>query len=96
MKLGNPSTLILAKNMPEFSYDENLYRVEFFLEGKFIITCAESKKCVVAGFSDNNSPNRVIDVGFEVIGDVFLMTTKFFGVIHPQKKIIAFYELDEI
>ena len=62
----------------------------------YIITCAVSQKCVVTSYDKINTQNRVINVGFETIGGVFLMTTKFLGVSHPEKKIIAFFELDEI
>jgi hypothetical protein len=30
-----------------------------------------------------------------MIGSIFMMRAKFFGITHPQKKIIGFYELDE-
>ena len=81
--------------MAEFTPDEEIVRVQYFDRSKYVITSAMSRKVLVAYYGREIIPNRVIDIGFEMIGDIFLMQAKFFGVTHPQKKIISFYELDE-
>ena len=79
----SPSVHLLVKNMPEFSVDEELYKVEFFEYSKYVIACAASVKCLVSSYGEGSMPNRVINVGFDMIGDVFMLRAKFFGVTHP-------------
>ena len=82
--------------MEEFAHDKTLQTVEFFVRGKYVIVCATKKKCLVAIYSTDKIPNRVVNVGFDMISDSFIIAgTKLFGVSHPQKKILAFFELDE-
>ena len=81
--------------MAEYRLDEELLRVVFFDKSKYVISFAVSRQVLVASYNQDNVPNRVIDIGFDMIGDIILMPVKFFGVTHPQKKIISFFELDE-
>ena len=81
--------------MREFNPEEELYRVEFFVNSKYILTCALSKKCLVVSYSKDLAHSRIANIGFDSIGDIFMMNMKFFGVTHPQKKIISFFELEE-
>jgi hypothetical protein len=91
----NSPTLKMSKNLIEFKMDEELLRVIFFDKSKYVVVCAETRKCIVASCDKLNTQNRVIDVGFDKIEDVFVLPFKFFGVTHPHKKIIAFFELEE-
>jgi hypothetical protein len=69
--------------------------VEFFVNSKYILTCALSKKCLVVSYSKDLTHSRIVNIGFDSIGNIFMMNMKFFGVTHPQKKIISFFELEE-
>lgn len=87
---------LYKKEMAEFGPDEFLQTVEFLSREKYLITCAKKKKCLVVDYSKSETTNRVVNIGFDMIGDVFFVKgTKFFGVNHPQKKIISFFELGE-
>ena len=88
-------TLKMTKELSEFTADELLYKVEFFDFSKFVMACAASRKVVIASYNEDTIPNRVINVGYDMIGSIFFLRAKFFGITHPQKKIVGFYELDE-
>jgi hypothetical protein len=49
-RLGKPSTLVFKKSIAELNIDQNLRRVEFFKEGKYIIASADSKYVIVASY----------------------------------------------
>ena len=93
--IENVPTNKQTREMTEFTKDEVLYRIEFFNRSKFVLVCAVSRKCLVVSYNIDRIPNRVVNVGFDMIGDVFLTEQKFFGVTHPQKKIISYFEVAE-
>ena len=68
----NPKA-ILKKTMAEFRSDERILRGQFLDEINFAVVCAMSKKCVVADFREESKGNRVVMVGFDVIGDIFMI-----------------------
>ena len=85
----------MTKSIEELSADTEIFRVVFFNVSKYVLISAVSRKVLVASYDSDLISNRVIDVGFDVIGDIFIMASKLFGITHPQKKIISFFELDE-
>jgi hypothetical protein len=75
--------VVMSRTLSGYTEDEELHRVVFFDGSKQVITCATSKKVVVSIYELNQTPSRIIDVGFDMIGDIILMPLKFFGVTHP-------------
>ena len=95
INIGKVPARTLTKSLGEFSLDEEIFRVVFFNVSKYVLISARSRKVLVSSYDTDLIPNRVIDVGFDMIGDIFMMPSKLFGITHPQKKIISFFELDE-
>jgi hypothetical protein len=50
-----------------------VHRADFFLKSKYVIVSAVTRKVVVVNYSLDSVANRVINVGFDMIGDVLLM-----------------------